>query len=302
MAVKPGSGRGRDGRGRRPRQSLSWAPGRLRRAGDRPKPASRRRRQEFEERTRFGDQKPLIEIDETGHDIKSNLDPDQPAASTRPDVMVVMIWDPQDERIVRVRLPFWLCASAAAASGLDQLGSRDSRSRSSASDLRAGSRAPRPGAHRRSKSPGERVDLDAVASSTPLRGLQRRPAPAGAKCQLSLPKPGPEPWPGTRFTLSDGLPVGLTRPQYCLDPRRGGAGGHARRRAASRPDAGRRPARPPPHGRTLSSRAADTATANDLPLERGLADSTAGRDAPRSRPIRPQAQPPLPLRRRRVRR
>ena len=94
------------------------------------KPASRlSAEQEFEkERTRFGDQKPLIEIDETGHDIKSNFDPSHPAAPTRPDVMVVMIWDPQDERIVRVRLPFWLLRLGSRGErGSIQLGSRDSR-------------------------------------------------------------------------------------------------------------------------------------------------------------------------------
>ena len=94
------------------------------------KPASRlSAEQEFEkERARFGDQKPLIEIDEAGHDIKSNFDPNQPAAPARPDVMVVMIWDPQDERIVRVRLPFWLLRLGSHGErGSINFGSRDSR-------------------------------------------------------------------------------------------------------------------------------------------------------------------------------
>jgi hypothetical protein len=74
------------------------------------KPASKASaEQEFNaERTRFGDQKPLIEIDEDDRAIRSSFDPNQPPAATKPEVMVVMAWDPEDERIVRVRLPFWL--------------------------------------------------------------------------------------------------------------------------------------------------------------------------------------------------
>ena len=74
------------------------------------KPASKlSAEQEFaKELERFGDQKPLIEIDETGHSVSSRFDPSLPAAATKPEVMIVMVWDPDDERIVRVRLPFWL--------------------------------------------------------------------------------------------------------------------------------------------------------------------------------------------------
>jgi len=83
--------------------------------------------QEFsKELERFGDQKPLIEIDETGHNVSSNFDPMRPAAATKPEVMVVMIWDPQDERIVRVRLPFWLLRLGShGESGSIRFGSKD---------------------------------------------------------------------------------------------------------------------------------------------------------------------------------
>ena len=65
--------------------------------------------QEFDrERARFGDQKPLIEIDEVGRTVSSNYDSAQPPSATKPDVMIVMAWDREDERLVRVRLPFWL--------------------------------------------------------------------------------------------------------------------------------------------------------------------------------------------------
>jgi len=74
------------------------------------KPASKMSAQEQldAERARFGDQKPLIEIDEVGRAIHSRFDPNQPPAPVAPDVMVVMAWDPKDERLVRVRLPFWV--------------------------------------------------------------------------------------------------------------------------------------------------------------------------------------------------
>lgn len=65
--------------------------------------------QEFDkERARFGDQKALIEIDEDGRSISSNYDPEQPPAAIKPEVMILMVWDPEEERLVRVRLPFWL--------------------------------------------------------------------------------------------------------------------------------------------------------------------------------------------------
>lgn len=74
------------------------------------KPASRASaEQEFDaERARFASEQPLIEIDEDDRAVRSTFDPNRPPAETKPEVMIVMAWDPQDERIVRVRLPFWL--------------------------------------------------------------------------------------------------------------------------------------------------------------------------------------------------
>jgi hypothetical protein len=94
------------------------------------KPASKlSAEQEFrKELERFGDQKPLIEIDESGHSVSSNFDPTAPASATKPDVMIVMAWDPQDERIVRVRLPFWLLRLGSRGEGGSmRLGSSESR-------------------------------------------------------------------------------------------------------------------------------------------------------------------------------
>jgi hypothetical protein len=85
--------------------------------------------QQFEEaRARFGDAKPVIEIDEEGRAIKTHINPDQPPAPKSPDVMVVMAWDPDEERVVRVRLPFWLLRLGSHGEGGQiRLGSGGSR-------------------------------------------------------------------------------------------------------------------------------------------------------------------------------
>jgi hypothetical protein len=64
---------------------------------------------EFEQvKAQFLGQKPLIELDERGRFIRSN--PDRPASQTRkvPAQLYVLAFDPDDERIVKVTIPFWL--------------------------------------------------------------------------------------------------------------------------------------------------------------------------------------------------
>ena len=64
---------------------------------------------EFEQvKTQFTGQKPLIELDERGHFLRAN--PDRPANSDRrrPEKLYVLAFDPDDERIVKVTIPFWL--------------------------------------------------------------------------------------------------------------------------------------------------------------------------------------------------
>jgi hypothetical protein len=57
-------------------------------------------------RARFASQKPLIELDDHGEFIRANTD--RPAGSTRPQSLNVMAFDPDDEKVVRMDLPFWL--------------------------------------------------------------------------------------------------------------------------------------------------------------------------------------------------
>jgi hypothetical protein len=64
---------------------------------------------EFEQaKAQFTGQKPLIELDERGRFLRAN--PDRPGRSNarRPDQLFVLAFDPDDERIVKVTIPFWL--------------------------------------------------------------------------------------------------------------------------------------------------------------------------------------------------
>jgi hypothetical protein len=57
---------------------------------------------------RFTGQKPLIELDEDGEFKRSNTDRVADPSGTRPENLNVLAFDPDDGRIVRVTIPFWL--------------------------------------------------------------------------------------------------------------------------------------------------------------------------------------------------
>lgn len=57
-------------------------------------------------RARFTAQKPLIELDDHGEFIRANTD--RPNGTVRPQSLNVMAFDPDDEKVVRMDLPFWL--------------------------------------------------------------------------------------------------------------------------------------------------------------------------------------------------
>jgi hypothetical protein len=65
--------------------------------------------QAFEEaRAPFAKQRPLIEIDEDDRVKRLDLDR-KPAADARPpEYLHILAFDPEDERIVRLRIPFWM--------------------------------------------------------------------------------------------------------------------------------------------------------------------------------------------------
>lgn len=59
-------------------------------------------------RERFHGQKPLIELDERGRFLRSNIDRPAPANPRTPDAIHVLAFDPDDEGLVKVTVPFWL--------------------------------------------------------------------------------------------------------------------------------------------------------------------------------------------------
>ena len=64
---------------------------------------------EFEQvKAQFPGQKPLVELDRHGSFVRSN--PDRPAAHNGrvPQELFVMAFDPEDGRVVRLKIPFWL--------------------------------------------------------------------------------------------------------------------------------------------------------------------------------------------------
>jgi hypothetical protein len=64
-------------------------------------------RSEFDSiREKFASQKPLIELDDHGDFLRANTD--RPAGNRRPEALHVMAFNPDDGRIVRVSVPFWL--------------------------------------------------------------------------------------------------------------------------------------------------------------------------------------------------
>jgi hypothetical protein len=75
-------------------------------------------------KAQFSGQKPLIELDEHGRFLRSN--PDRPARAEvrRPDQLNVLAFDPDDERIVRVTIPFWLLRFKARGARVDFNGGR----------------------------------------------------------------------------------------------------------------------------------------------------------------------------------
>ena len=64
---------------------------------------------EFEHvRAQFTGQKALIELDERGRFLRANSDRAAQPNAKRPEQLYVLAFDPDDERIVKVTIPFWL--------------------------------------------------------------------------------------------------------------------------------------------------------------------------------------------------
>jgi hypothetical protein len=59
---------------------------------------------------RFKDQQPLIELDTNEQVRVVRSSADRPTAPAKATSLVVMAWDPDDERIVNFRIPLWVLA------------------------------------------------------------------------------------------------------------------------------------------------------------------------------------------------
>ena len=74
-------------------------------------------------KARFAERRPLIELDDRGHFKRANHDrPSNHGA--RPNDLYVMAFDPDDGRIVRVKVPFWLLRLKLGGATVDFNGSR----------------------------------------------------------------------------------------------------------------------------------------------------------------------------------
>jgi hypothetical protein len=80
---------------------------------------------EFEEvRARFTGQKALIELDERGRFLRANSDRAAQPRAKVPDQLYVLAFDPDDERIVKVTVPFWLLRFKTHGATVDFNGGR----------------------------------------------------------------------------------------------------------------------------------------------------------------------------------
>ena len=68
-------------------------------------------------RQRFATQKPLIELDEQGSFLRANVD--RPNGTQRPQTLNIMAFDPHDEKVIRMALPFWLLRLKSGGSRFD---------------------------------------------------------------------------------------------------------------------------------------------------------------------------------------
>jgi hypothetical protein len=73
---------------------------------------------------RFSDQKPLIELDEHGRYLRSNTDRHAAPGTKTPEALHVMAFDPENGRVVRVEIPFWLLRLKLRGSAIDIDGHR----------------------------------------------------------------------------------------------------------------------------------------------------------------------------------
>ena len=75
-------------------------------------------------RARFKGQRALIELDERGRFLRSNTDRPAPANARRPEALYVLAFDPDDEGLVKLTVPFWLLRLKVNGATVDLSGNR----------------------------------------------------------------------------------------------------------------------------------------------------------------------------------
>ena len=75
-------------------------------------------------RKQFTGQKALIELDERGDFLRSNTDRPAPPNPPRPQKLYVLAFDPDDGRLVRMSIPFWLLRMKTNGARIDFNGNR----------------------------------------------------------------------------------------------------------------------------------------------------------------------------------
>ncbi len=80
---------------------------------------------EFEEvKAQFVGQKPLVELDRHGAFVRSNPERPAPRNGRVPEELNVMAFDPDDGRVVRLKIPFWLLRLKTGGGNIDFNGRR----------------------------------------------------------------------------------------------------------------------------------------------------------------------------------
>ena len=81
--------------------------------------------QEFDQiKSQFTEQRALIELDERGRFLRANSDRQRKPGAKTPDELYVLAFDPDDERIVKVTIPFWLLRFKSHGTTVDFNGGR----------------------------------------------------------------------------------------------------------------------------------------------------------------------------------
>jgi len=70
-------------------------------------------------RARFTGQPPLIELDDRGHFVRAHTDRPAPAQVKSPEKLNVLAYNPEDGRVVRLSIPFWLLRLKAGNASID---------------------------------------------------------------------------------------------------------------------------------------------------------------------------------------